>query len=169
MAIKKKQQEHALQNEIQNDLAGECMMFRANVGKGWTSNQKQHFSKPTHILANRGDVLLRNARPFSTGLPDGFTDLFGGTQVTITPEMVGKKILVFYVLEVKDGATVSAEQAAIISAVKNQGGIGGVARSVEDARKIVRKPKQKSKLAQEALIDDLINRDLIEDTRLKGG
>lgn len=139
---KKPSQEHALQNEIRNELAGECLLFRGNVGKGWQgTGRPERFSRETHIVARAGDVLLRNARPFDTGLPTGFSDLFGVTGVVITPAMVGKTVGVFFAMEVKDQAGASAEQANFLQAVKNNGGISGIARSVEDARRIVRKPK----------------------------
>lgn len=140
----KKSQEHALQNEIRDDLAETpgLLTFRANVGTGWQGTGKPvRFSKETHIVAQRGDVLLRNARPFSTGLPAGFADLFGLTSLVITPEMVGRRVAVFYAIEVKDGAKATSEQANFLQAVKNNGGISGIARSKEDARRIVRKPK----------------------------
>lgn len=135
--------EHELQNEIRNELAGDCLMFRANVGRGWQGTGKPvRFSKETHVVAKRGDVLLRGARPFDTGLPTGFSDLFGVTSIVITQEMVGKRVGVFYAMEVKDKAKASSEQANFLQAVKNNGGIAGIARSVEDARRIVRKPKK---------------------------
>lgn len=139
---KKPSQEHALQNEIRNELAGECLLFRGNVGKGWQgTGRPERFSCETHVVARAGDVLLRNARPFDTGLPTGFSDLFGVTGVVITEAMVGKTVGVFFAMEVKDQAGASAEQANFLQAVKNNGGISGIARSVEDARRIVRKPK----------------------------
>jgi len=134
--------EHELQNEIRNDLAGECLLFRANVGSGWQGAGKpERYSKPTTVVINRGDVVLRKARPFDTGLPAGFSDLFGVTSITITPEMVGKRVGVFFAMEVKDKAQASREQANFLQAVKDNGGIAGIAKSTEDARKIVRKKK----------------------------
>lgn len=142
MSKKEKSQEHKLQNEIRDDLAGECLMFRANVGTGWQGAGKPvRFSRETHIVAQRGDVLLKQARPFDTGLPKGFSDLFGLTKITITENMVGKQIGVFYAMEVKDKASASVDQANFLAAVKANGGIAGIAKSTEDARRIVRKPK----------------------------
>lgn len=141
MAAKKPSEEHALQTEIQNDLAGECLMFRANVGTGWQSNQIKRFSKPEAFVAQRGDLLLRNARPFTTGLPAGFSDLFGLTRITITQEMVGKSVGVFFAMEVKDQAKASPDQKLFLNAIKQNGGISGIAHGTEDARRIVRKPK----------------------------
>jgi len=134
-------EEHSLQKSIQNDLAGECLLFRANVGTGWQGKKVERFSKPTTLVVNRGDVVIRGARPFSTGLPTGFSDLFGLTRITITEAMVGKQVGVFFAIEVKDKTNASREQANFLAAVKNNGGISGIARSEEDARRIVRKPK----------------------------
>lgn len=134
--------EHQLQNDIRNELAGECLLFRGNVGKGWQgTGRPERFTRETHVVARAGDVLLRGARPFDTGLPVGFSDLFGVTSVVITPEMVGKRVGVFFAMEVKDQASATSEQANFLQAIKNNGGISGIARSVEDARRIVRKPK----------------------------
>lgn len=122
--------EHKLQNEIRNALAGGCLAFRANVGSAWIGEAQR---------VNYSDVLIKNARPFSTGLPVGFSDLFGVVDVEITPDMVGQKVGVFFALEVKapNGRT-SAKQEAFLKAVKTFGGRAGVARSAEDALKIVR-------------------------------
>lgn len=139
---KPESEEHKLQNAIRNELAGECLLFRANVGTGWQATGKpERFSRDTHVVAKRGDVLLRNARPFDTGLPAGFADLFGITSLVVTEAMVGKRIGVFFAMEVKDKAKATSKQANFLQAVKDNGAISGIARSVEDARRIVRKPK----------------------------
>lgn len=145
MAAKKTSSEHELQNAIRNELAGECLLFRGNVGTGWQGNKVQRFSRTTHVVAERGDVLLKAARPFDTGLPVGFSDLFGLTRITITEAMVGKQIGVFFAMEVKDQAAATSDQVNFLQAVKNNGGIGGIARNLEDARRIVRKPKDGNK------------------------
>lgn len=122
--------EHKIQNEVRNALAGHCMAFRANVGHAWTGEA---------VRMPGGDMLLKNPRPFSTGLPPGFSDLFGLVPVTITPDMVGKKVGVFFALEVKaQKGRVSDKQAAFLKAVQNYGGRAGVVRSVEDANQIFR-------------------------------
>ena len=48
-------EEHRIQNEIRLALADTCIIFRGNVGTGRT----------------------KDGRYFSTGLPKGFSDLFG--------------------------------------------------------------------------------------------
>lgn len=120
--------EHAIQNEGRNALAGKCLNFRVNVGQAWTGE--------AHRLPN-GDVLLKNARPFNTGLPPGFADTFGLTPVVVTQDMVGQKIGVFHAIEYKDAkGRVSTKQASFLQAVRSHGGRAGVARSAQEAMDI---------------------------------
>lgn len=123
--------EHSIQNTIRNALAGKGLIFRANVGQAWTGDAKR--------LPGPGNrVLLENARPFNTGLPPGFSDLFGLVSVVVTLEMVGQKVAVFTALEVKSGkGKASDKQAAFIKAVNDNGGRAGVVRSAEDAVRVV--------------------------------
>lgn len=121
--------EHAIQNAIRNALAGRCLLFRCNVGQAWTGDAKR---------LPGGDLLLKNPRPFSTGLPPGFSDLFGLVPVVITPDMVGQKVAVFTALEVKTPkGRPTDKQAAFIQAVNDNGGRAGVVRSAEDAVRVV--------------------------------
>jgi len=121
--------EHRIQNEIRNALAGQCMLFRANVGQAWQGDATR--------LPN-GDVLLRNARPFSTGLPAGFSDLFGLVPVVVTPDMVGQRVGVFLALEVKTPkGRPSDRQGAFLQAVNDNGGRAAVVRSPADALAMV--------------------------------
>lgn len=129
--------EHALQNGIRNALAGRALIFRANVGKAWQSNDVVKVPRQMPVVMGPRDVLLKNARPFETGLPPGFADLFGLVAVEITPDMVGQKLAVFTALEVKDGARVSPLQKNFINAVNDNGGRAGVVRSVDDAERLV--------------------------------
>jgi len=116
--------EHKLQNEIRNALAGKCLLWRANVGQGWTSSSKPiKASRPMSVELQPGDVVLRQGRPFSTGLPKGFPDTFG---MTFDGRFLGP--------EVKTPTGVpSKEQLACINAINRAGGRAGVVRSVEDA------------------------------------
>ncbi len=121
--------EHAIQNTIRNALAGKGLIFRANVGQAWVGEASR---------LPGGSVLLKNARPFSTGLPAGFSDLFGLVPVVITPDMVGKTLAVFTALEVKTAkGRASEQQMAFIRAVNDNGGRAGVVRSAEDALNII--------------------------------
>lgn len=123
--------EHAIQNTIRNALAGKGLIFRANCGQGWTGDAKR--------LPGPGNrVLLENARPFSTGLPTGFSDLFGLVPVEITPDMVGRQVAVFVALEVKTAkGRASDKQQAFIKAVNDNGGRAGVVRSTDDALRVL--------------------------------
>jgi len=64
----------------------------------------------------------------------GGSDLIGWKSVTVTPEMVGQKLAVFLAIEVKGERTrVTDQQRNFIERVRLDGGLAGVARSVEDA------------------------------------
>lgn len=79
-------------------------------------------------------MLIHDARPFSTGLPTGFSDTFGLVPVTITADMVGQTIGVFVAGEIKSPAgKVTPTQQAFLDAVTRNGGRAGVWRSVDDA------------------------------------
>ena len=120
-----KQSEHELQNKIRIAVGKErtATLFRANVGKAWTG-------KKTICC---GDMItLHEARPFSSGLPIGFRT------VEITPEMVGKKLAVFSFVEVKtkQGRTSKAQE-KMHTFLRNAGALGGVARSAEEALRLL--------------------------------
>ena len=120
--------EQDLQNIIRaslNKVNG--FFFRVNCGMGWTGNSVQRRGR---------SMVINNARPFSTGLPPGTSDLIGITEIEITPDMVGQKIGVFTGIEIKVNAKLKPNQKTFINNVKNAGGFAGVARSVDDALKI---------------------------------
>jgi hypothetical protein len=75
------------------------------------------------------------------GLCKGSSDLIGWTPVTITEDMVGKKIAVFTAIEVKlnkNGKYKATDlQKAFISAVNNAGGFAGVADCNKDLEDII--------------------------------
>lgn len=135
------QPEHELQNRIRNALVEDCLLYRANVGRGWTGDkvEKAHPYRKTTVVLEPGDVVIRAARPFDTGLPAGFHDLFGLTPVRVTPAHVGDLFGVFTSIEVKTtSGRVSPKQQKFGKAINAHGGFTGVARSVEDAKTIVR-------------------------------
>ncbi|QOE32776.1 flap endonuclease [Achromobacter phage Mano] len=128
--------EHALQNAIRNALAGHCLLFRANVGQAWTGDS-------FHKLPN-GDLVIKNPRPFTTGLPAGFSDTFGLVAVDITQDMVGARFGRFIAGEIKtDTGRVSPKQTAFLRAVNDNGGAAGVWRSPADALAMVASAKGK--------------------------
>lgn len=125
--------ERAVQNEIRNALAPHGLFFRANVGQAWTGHA-QRISRGGMTRVDAGDVVLRDARPFSSGLPAGFADLFGLVPVTIAPGDVGATFARFAALEVKDtGGRPTKQQLAFIQAVQRNGGLGGICRSAAAA------------------------------------
>lgn len=117
-------------------------LFRLNSGKGWISG----LGPNGVVKLADGSVLIKAARPIALGfaLPNGDpvngqSDLGGWTKVTITPEMVGKDIAVFTAIETKrtSGGKASGDQLNFVAQVKAQGGIAGIANSLEAARKII--------------------------------
>jgi hypothetical protein len=99
-------------------------LFRNQVGGAW-------MGKPS------GGVLrLEDARFVQCGLAVGSGDLIGWHSVTVTPEMVGRKLAVFLSVEVKtETGRVRPEQVNWLEQVRKHGGIAVVARNVEEAQK----------------------------------
>lgn len=98
--------EHSIQNDIRVKTADIAVLFRANVGSGRTYD----------------------GRHFDTGLPKGFSDLFGFRRSD------GRAVFI----EVKaPGGRVRSEQVKFIEMMRSYGALAGVARSVEDARNII--------------------------------
>ena len=80
----------------------------------------------------------RTGRLVTFGLARGSADLIGWRTVMITPDMVGQQLAVFTSIEVKTPAgRVSPQQQAWLGVVQGAGGMAGIARSVEDAVRIV--------------------------------
>lgn len=103
-------EEHAIQNCIRIALSPYATVFRANVGK----------------------VFTPDGRFFDTGLPKGFSDLFGFRHSD------GR----IFFIEVKTPAgRVSSEQKNFIEQMRRSGAIAGVARSAEDALKIIQEER----------------------------
>lgn len=119
--------EHAIQNASRNALALPGVFnTRANVGKAWTGSSCSR-------LPN-GDMLIRDPRPFDTGLPAGFTDTFGVTAVEVTADMLGDTLGVAHFIEFKDiGKNPTPRQADFMAAMSKLGARAGVARSPAEA------------------------------------
>lgn len=127
--------EHDLQNEIRLHISKERLgtLFRANVGRGWTGEVQR-----MNLTPGTNTIVISNPRPFNTGLPVGFPDLFGLVPVTITPDMVGQQIAVFVAVEVKQKTgRISAKQKDMLVFLQQQGARAGIARSVDDAARIL--------------------------------
>ncbi len=98
--------EHDIQSSIRSEMADIAVLFRANVGSGITYD----------------------GRFFNTGLPKGFSDLFGFRRSD------GRAVFI----EVKsESGRLRPEQITFIQKMQVYGALAGVARSVEDARKII--------------------------------
>lgn len=111
--------EQAIQQEIVLSLSkGDTRLLRNNCGQCRTDD---------------GRVIR-----YGVGNPGG-SDLIGIKTITVTPDMVGKKIGVFTAIEVKTpSGKVSEQQQRFLSMVGVLGGLSGIARSVDDASEILR-------------------------------
>lgn len=123
------QSERELMRDIQLALADVrgLRLWRANVGQGWVGEGKPN------VAVDRGKkiVTLFGARPFDTGLPEGFPDLFG----FVVDD--GDVFPVFVEVKSQRGA-VRPKQKQFIEIARSAGCRAGVARSIEDALRIVR-------------------------------
>ena len=86
---------------------------------------------------NTGALLDMQGRLVKFGLCKGSSDLIGFRSITITPDMVGQKIAVFSAIEVKDKGKATVDQKNFINIINNAGGYAGVAKNVNDAKKIL--------------------------------
>jgi hypothetical protein len=114
----KKLSEVALMRAIQIELGTResVRLFRNNVG----------------ALKNDAGTWI------SYGLCPGSSDLIGLQSVTITPDMVGKRVAVFAAIEVKGSRGKTTDrQRAFIETIKSLGGRAGVARTLMQAWEIM--------------------------------
>lgn len=87
---------------------------------------------------NTGKIQSIDGRWHVFGLCVGSSDLIGWTPVTVTADMVGKRIAIFTAIEGKsDAGRVSPEQNNFIAAVRRDGGLAGIARDLPTAEKIL--------------------------------
>lgn len=100
-------EEHAIQNEIRIALSESCVIFRVNVGSGCTPD----------------------GRWFSSGVPPGFSDLFGFRKSD------GRAV--FIEVKTKTGRA-SAAQKQFLETVRKSGAIAGICRSAEDALNLIK-------------------------------
>lgn len=111
-------------------------LYRRNIGMGWIG-QSVVIKKRETIVVSPGDVVIRNARPFHNGEAGQF-DTWGWKQVTITPEMVGTQIAQHVEIEIKFGKDRMSEEQVKWGAFCERSGVrSGVARTLEDAQKIL--------------------------------
>lgn len=99
-------EEHRIQNAIRTAVAPYAVIFRVNVGSGRTED----------------------GRYFSSGVPVGFSDLFG---VRLSD---GKAVFI----EVKTpSGRATVQQMNFISRMRAAGAVAGICRSAEDAVRLV--------------------------------
>lgn len=104
-------EEHSIQNAVRRALSENgCVIFRINVGKGRTFD----------------------GRYFDTGVPVGFSDLFGVRQSD------GKAI--FIEVKTKTGR-IRPEQKNFIEKMRRSGTVAGICRSTEDAIRLITEDK----------------------------
>lgn len=101
-------------------------------------------------LSRQGVTLFRNVRGMfltpdgkrkvAAGLlAPGASDLIGGTRVKITPEMVGRTVLILTALEIKTPTgNASPAQRDFVAFIEENGGFAGIARNPQEAEKICR-------------------------------
>jgi hypothetical protein len=115
---------------------GTSRLFRMNVGRGWIG-ESIRFSRHGSVRVEPGDVLVKNARPFHSGI-EGMHDLIGWQSVTVAPEMVGMRLAVFASLEVKGkGGRPRKMQLVWNDNVKKAGGLSGIVYCVEEAEAVL--------------------------------
>lgn len=86
-------------NNFLSNLKDNQRFFRINAGMGWVGQ----YTKNNNML------IIKNPRPLYAA-PEGWPDITGWETVTITPDMVGQKIAVFSVVEVKTGSLKLSEK-----------------------------------------------------------
>lgn len=86
---------------------------------------------------NTGALKDQHGRLVTFGLCKGSSDLIGWRTVTVTQDMVGQKVAVFTAIEVKDKGRPTQDQLAFIKAVRDAGGLAGVARGIPEAQAIL--------------------------------
>lgn len=109
-------------------------LFRNNTGQAWQGTQKQFIND-----GGRRKLILYDPRPVDAGLCEGSSDLIGWTTIEVTADMVGKKLAVFTALEVKNEikSVASAKQINFLTVIKSMGGFGGLARSIDEAQRLL--------------------------------
>ena len=122
--------ESDIQAQILRLGRGDVRLFRTNAGKAWVAQG----GRPERV---KGGVFLPGGRPIML-LPKGTPDICGGVSVVVTPDMVGQRVMIAAMIEVKTATgRPSKEQRAALAAGKVLGVRCGVARSVEDAEGIL--------------------------------
>jgi len=114
---------------------GAVRLLRNNCGVGYQGIVSR---APPDPRWQPGSLIIQRPRRVQFGLAVGSADLIGLRSITITPEMVGRTVAVFASIEVKrPGAHTTGAQRDWAVMVASMGGIAGVARSVEEAERLL--------------------------------
>jgi hypothetical protein len=116
---------------------GKCKdlkLFRNNTGQAWQGSKKIFEERN-----GRRVLILYDPRPIDAGLCNGSSDLIGWKTVTVTQDMVGKKVALFTAVEVKSEikSVASAAQINFLTVIREMGGVAGLARSTDEARRLL--------------------------------
>jgi hypothetical protein len=120
-----------IENRILSELPPNKRLFKINAGMGWAAaaNKTLHVQKPMTVKVFPGDKVLRQARPLHAA-PAGWPDLCGWETIEITADMVGQKIPVFCMEEVKAGNdTLKPAQKKMKKLFEKMGGVFRVVKS----------------------------------------
>jgi hypothetical protein len=122
--------------------SGDARLWRNNVGTGWAGQATRITAGNVRAVASQlrpGDVVIRGGRPLHAGLCVGSSDLIGYRSLVVGAEHVGQRLAVFAAVEVKtERGRASAEQTRFLNHIEQAGGKAGIARSVDDAHRILR-------------------------------
>lgn len=129
----------SLQNQIRAATSKiGARLFPMTTGKFYGPvHRARRITKTETVTLNPGDVVIRQGHIVSVGFK-GLSDLLGASLMTIVQDDVGKIVPVLTAVEIKAGADRLREgQPEFLAAVKKMGGRAGVARSPDDAVRIV--------------------------------
>ena len=99
----------------------------------------EHGAGPARLWRNNTGALKdATGRLVRYGLCPGSSDLIGLRTRIITESDLGHRFAQFVAIEVKDQGRLTDQQQAFLTMVTQAGGLAGVARSVDDARTILR-------------------------------
>jgi VRR-NUC domain len=121
--------EREIQNEIQLELSrGPTRLLRINAGQAWQGR----------VVEQTPDRLILSPwYPIKLGAT-GISDLIGWTSISGAIGSYACDVAIFTAVEVKGPRTpITPEQLAFIDTVRRAGGRAGVARSVEEAGRII--------------------------------
>jgi hypothetical protein len=122
--------ERDIQNDILRELSrGDTRLLRVNAGSSYQGRIVEQ--TPTRLVLSPWYPIKLAAT--------GVSDLLGWTSVNASELLIGlERAAVFCALEVKGPRTrITPEQLAFIDLVRRSGGRAGIARSVDEARKII--------------------------------